>query len=204
MGLSESPQLQQTILTTVNGLMLFYLALAMPYEDGLQNVLEIVNELCLYFTLLVLMALSTFSAQIHSSKLDSLGDWINLIICLTILFNLCVMIYALYQPFKESLNDRESTGVGRCLRYYCRIKLPESRKCFCDCCTCGDEAREVVSEYPRSDFFSLQPFACGEAVTSEAMDYEESEWEYYSEEEELSKLEISEDEDSEEDEEEEE
>ena len=129
--------------TSISGLMLFYLALAMPYQDGLQNFLEFINELCLYFTLLMLSALVTFSAQIHSSKLDSMGVWVILVCCFTILLNLCILLYALYQPFKESLQDRDSTKLGRCLRYCCKVRLPESKKCFCDCCTCGEDAKEV-------------------------------------------------------------
>ena len=56
------------------------------------------------------------------------------------------------------------------------MRLPESRKCFCDCCTCGDDAKEVPSKYERSSFFSIQPFACNECENKpEAVDYDSAE-----------------------------
>lgn len=140
---------------SISMFMLFYLALAMPYIDNLQNFQEILNEVCLYFILLFYLSVNTFHASIKSDSLDSLVGWIILFICLTVMINIYLLIYSLYQPFKESLKDRESTSIGRCLRYCFKIKLPESSKCFCDCCTCGDEAKEVASKYERSSFFSI-------------------------------------------------
>lgn len=173
----DSAQLQMNLSLTLSVVMLLYLALAMPFVENLSNIQEIVNELCLYFTLIMLTALETFSAQIlfHTTGLDSLGDWVIFVISLTILFNLSVLLYAMYKPFKESLEDRDSTKIGRCLRYCCKVRLPETRKCFCNCCTCGDEAKEVQSEYARSSFFSIQPLPClNSGIARNTFDYESS------------------------------
>lgn len=43
-------------------MMLFYLALAVPYQSKLLNFLEFANEFTVYFVLLMLSALETFSA----------------------------------------------------------------------------------------------------------------------------------------------
>ena len=153
--------------------MLFYLALAMPYLDGLQNFLEFINELCLYLTMLMLLSLEIFSAQVDGESLDSVGEGIILSICLVIFLNLIILIYSLYQPFKESLNDRDSTKLGRCLRYCCKISIPEKTKCFHDCCACGDEAKEVVSEFEKDTFLSIQPYSCIIAeIKQEAVDFD--------------------------------
>ena len=101
-----------------------------------------------------------------------MGTFTVAVICLTVIINFGIMVYALYQPFKEALTDRESTGLGRCLRYCCKVQLPESRKCFCDCCTCGDETKEVPSKYPRVSFFVIQPLHCQTSETMEAVDVE--------------------------------
>lgn len=135
--------------------MLVYLALASPFEDPYLNFLEFANELCIYFTLLMLLALNIFSNQVFGSKLDQIGNYLILYICLNIFLNIFVMCYALIKTFKELMNDRNSKSVGRCLRYCCKVKLPERTQCFCNCCPCGDEAKELNSAYPRSTFFSI-------------------------------------------------
>ena len=170
----SNSQLQINLATFISGLMLVYLALAMPFEESLLNFVEFANELCIYFTLVVLMALNTFSNSVWGSKLDQVGQYLIFVVCLTIVLNLVMLIYSLVQPFQESLKDRESTSLGRCLRYCCKVKLPESRKCFHDCCPCGDEAKEVLSKYPRTSFFAIQPFSCDFTMTTEAIDYSSS------------------------------
>lgn len=57
----ENAQLQINMATTLSGFMLVYLALAIPFEDPYLNFLEFANELCIYFTLLMLLALNIFS-----------------------------------------------------------------------------------------------------------------------------------------------
>lgn len=68
-------------------------------------------------------------------------------------------------PFHDAQKDRTSEGLGRCLRYCCRLKLPEKKACYCNCCPCGDEAKEIKSQYGKTEFFVLQPLQCTHAET---------------------------------------
>ena len=154
-------------------MVLIYLATATPYDDRLLNILEFWNEFVIYFILLMFMSLNTFSAQISGSKLEDMGILVITVICLTMLMNLIMVSYSLVKPLRESLKDRESTKMGRYLRFCCKIKLPETKKCFCNCCTCGEEARNggTESKYQKTFFLSLQPFACEHCETTDAIDY---------------------------------
>ena len=60
------------------------------------------NEICLYLFQLMLLSINTFSAQISGVQLYELEQFIESIICGTIVINLILISYALTMPFHDA------------------------------------------------------------------------------------------------------
>lgn len=138
----------------------------------------------------VMIGLFGSQPHIEPSYVAEVGWNLVLFIMIGISINWIVMIFELIEPFRQAMHSRKSAGLGRCLRFCCKVKLPQNEACLCNCCTCGTDADENPNRYPKTFFFSIHCQACPNLEGEEPSSSDEDE--------EAGALEISSDEDGEE------
>jgi len=89
----------------------------------------------------------------------------NTLINLTIVtgfLNTVLIGWGICETLYNAMSSRESTMVGRILRFWFRVKLAEPPECTCDCCTCAEDRRKgfFSPDYGRNSWFEIIPNIC--------------------------------------------
>jgi hypothetical protein len=79
----------------------------MPFEECLENKIEIVNEVLNSIYLYNLLALTEFSAE-QSKEVRNVQGWILISLCLaTVMINFCLMIREKYRSVRNYIRERQ-------------------------------------------------------------------------------------------------
>lgn len=76
--------------------------------------------------------------------------------------NVGCIIWGICEVLFEAMSSRESTFIGRLLRYWFKVRIAEPPECNCDCCTCSEDRRKGFNspQYERHNWFEIIPYIC--------------------------------------------
>lgn len=76
--------------------------------------------------------------------------------------NMGLMTWGICETLYDAMASRESTMIGRLLRFWFKVKLAEPPECSCECCTCAEDRRKgfLSPQYERQSWFEIIPSPC--------------------------------------------
>jgi hypothetical protein len=76
--------------------------------------------------------------------------------------NFTLVVWGICEVLYEAMLDRESTFVGRVMRYFYGLRVADPPECSCECCSCAEDRYKgyLSPHLPRYTFFEFKIQQC--------------------------------------------
>lgn len=122
--------------------MLLYIFWVKPFKSTARNSIEIANEGFIYGLSFLMLSFMAGQGVMEPADFAKAGRGLIGLIVTMAFVNMGLIAWGICETLYEAMASRESTMIGRLLRYWFKVKLADPPECTCECCTCADDRRQ--------------------------------------------------------------